>query len=125
LVELMAEDGSLWASTLLALGLCMSCLCGSALAGLLRMPARRGRMLMLLLLAAPAAGGLFWFGTEHLIVKYGTVFSAWQFLLSSDRQHYVQGARLWLHFGIALAAVGGTLGALQALSWGRWRGARE
>jgi len=125
LVELMAEDGSLWPSTMLALGLCMCCLCGSALAGLLRMPARRGRMLMLLLLAASAAAALFWFGTEHLIVKYGKVFSAWQFLLSSDRQHYVQGLSLWLHFGLALAAVSGALGALQALSWGHRRGARE
>jgi len=125
LVELMAEDGSLWASSLLVLGLYMTCLCGSALAGLLRMPARHGRMLLLLLLAAPAAAALFWFGTEHLIVKYDKVFSAWQFLLSSDRQHYVQGARLWLHFGVALAAVGGTLGVLQALSWGHRRDARE
>lgn len=37
-------------------------------------------------------------GTEPMIVKYGKVFSAMQFLLSASREHYVQGNALSLRF---------------------------
>jgi len=38
-----------------------------------------------------------------MILKYGKVFSAWQFLLSSNRNNYIDGPQLWLHFSVAFS----------------------
>jgi hypothetical protein len=46
-------------------------------------------------------------GTESAVVKYGRVFSALQFLLSTDRSVYVDGASLALRFVLAHLALSG------------------
>jgi hypothetical protein len=52
-----------------------------------------------------AAAGLTWgaltLGLESVVVKYGQVFSALQFLLSRDRSHYAAGGELVLRFTLA------------------------
>lgn len=117
LVELMSGGGSFGSSTMLALGLLCMALCASSLAGAVRLPQRRMRLLALAATAAPAAAALFWMGCEQVIVKYGKVFSAWQFLLSSNREHYATGADLWLRYGLAFGAGVGVLLVLQLLAW--------
>ncbi|HWR81592.1 MAG TPA: hypothetical protein VN303_15495, partial [Pseudomonas sp.] len=51
------------------------------------------------------------------IVKYGKVFSAWQFLLSPNREIYVSGARLYLHFALALGTFLCLWSLVQAPVW--------
>ena len=46
---------------------------------------------------------LYWLGAEHTIVKYGRVFSAFQFLLSTESEQYAQGVSLMLRYVIAFA----------------------
>lgn len=117
LVELMSGGGNFGTSTMLALAVLCMALCASSLAGAVRLPQQRARLLALAVAAAPAATALFWIGCEQVIVKYGKVFSAWQFLLSSDRGHYATGADLWLRYGLAFSAVVSVLVALQLLAW--------
>lgn len=59
-------------------------------------------------------------GTEHTIVKYGRVFSALQFLLSTDRATYVDGGVLALRFAAAHLALGLVAG-IGAIVVGAWR----
>ncbi len=65
----------------------------------------------LVLASGPLAFGCLQLGLESTVVKYGRVFSALQFLLSSDRDHYAAPAELALRFTLAwalgLALVGG------------------
>lgn len=117
LTELMAGGGSFLVSVALAGALFFTCLVASALSAAL-IDARRGTsLLMLAAVAAVAATLLYWIGTEHAIVKYGRVFSAFQFLLSTDRGHYVEGVSLTLRYATAFAMVCGGLAAIQWLSW--------
>ncbi|MEO1766685.1 VanZ family protein [Thiobacter aerophilum] len=51
--------------------------------------------------AGPVAWVLLAFGLEPTLVKYGRVFSALQFLLSTDRAHYASDGELVLRFGLA------------------------
>lgn len=122
LTELMAGDASFWASSALACAWFLSCLSASALSGAGCAPQRRGVLLGLALLAAGGAALLFWTGTEQVIVKYGRVFSAFQFLLSTDRAHYAQGDALWLRYSVAFMAVCVALAASQWVSWRRYAG---
>lgn len=122
LTELMAGDASFWASSVLAGALFLSFLCASALSAAGSSPQRRGGLLGVALLAAAGAALLFWTGTEQVIVKYGRVFSAFQFLLSPDREHYLQGDALWLRYGAAFLGVSLALAASQWVSWRRCAG---
>ena len=87
------------------------------------MAAARRRALALLVL--PLLGwGLLQAGTEPMLIKYGKAFSALQFLLSEDREHYVRGAALFARFvlahGLLLLGVCG-LAHLVWPSSGNWR----
>ncbi len=119
LVELMADNASFAAASAMAGGLWMVCVAGSALsaAGLRSVP--RLRLLGVALAASAIATALFWAGAEHFLVKYGKAFSAFQFLLSADREHYAHGLDLALRYAAALA---GAMGGLAALQWMAWRG---
>lgn len=111
LPELMLGGGTFASSTLLASGLFLFFLAAAAISNCL---ATRLRYLQTLLLSGAAlmlSIVCFWYGTEQVIVKYGKVFSAWQFVLSPNRENYVSGARLSLHF----ALVFGTFLCLWAL----------
>lgn len=74
-------------------------------------------MVGLALAASMGATLLYWLGAEHTVGKYGRVFCAFQFLLSTDREQYTQGVSLMLRYVIAFATVCGGLAAIQWLSW--------
>ena len=44
-------------------------------------------------------------GTDNYIIKYNQSFSALQFLLSSDREHYVSGLELFGRYMIVYSAM--------------------
>jgi glycopeptide antibiotics resistance protein len=119
LTELMAWDASFLASLVLATGLFLTFLAASALSAAVSAVRAHRVLLGLVLPALAGAAACYWVGAEQTIVKYGRVFSAFQFLLSTDRAHYAQGAELMMRFGVAMLTLCGGLAALQYLSW-RW-----
>ena len=58
-------------------------------------------------------------GFESFIIKYGKVFSAFQFLLSKDREHYAAPLELAMRYGIAHGALLLLAAASQAPFLGR------
>ena len=60
---------------------------------------------------------LVWLGSEAHLVKYQQVFSALQFLLSSDRRHYLDPSLLWMRFALAYCVVALGLLLLQLPFW--------
>lgn len=117
LTELVAQGGSFAATSLVALGLMAVSLSGSCLSALLAGRGSRTGLATGLLAGAVLAPLGFILGTEATIVKYDKVFSALQFLLSTDRGHYATGAALWLRLAIALVMAVLALAALQQLHW--------
>ena len=117
LTELMADHASFLSASLLALGLMLTGLSGSALSAVLSTRRQVGLLFSLVLGGALLASLCFWWGTEHTILKYGKVFSAFQFLLSTDRDHYVDGAALGVRFVAAMGLMCGGLAMMQLLSW--------
>ena len=121
LVELMGDHASFSAASAMAAGLLMACLAGTALsAAAVRGCPKRWRLLGVSVFSAGTATLLFWAGAEHLIVKYGQAFSAFQFLLSSDREHYAHGLNLALRYALAFAGVTGGLAMVQWMGWRDW-----
>lgn len=112
LTELMRGGGSFMASASLAMGIFLAGLSAAAFAALLL---GRLRALSLIVIASLLAYAAFHFGTEHYIVKYDRVFSAFQFLLSANRDSYVSGVELIGRYLIAYAAMVVVTGALFAL----------
>lgn len=118
LTELMREGGGPLASALLFTGLAGLFAAASAVAALVAGARRRGPLLLLALVAWPLATLALWQGTEPMLIKYGRAFSAAQFLLSPDREHYVGGAALLKRW----VAASGVLFVLTALlQWPGWR----
>lgn len=117
LTELMRNGGSFASSILLASGLLAFSLAGSLASRqvALRMRAVPTALAIIALLAGSAT--CLWFGTEQVIVKYGKIFSAWQFLLSSDRAHYVSGAALLVRIAVAYGIAFVTFSAIHVLLW--------
>lgn len=102
LTELLRDGGSVVASGWLALYLLVVGLAG-AIAG--RLLARRctlpwGWMTFIVAGSLPLGYGLFSAATESMIVKYGQVFSATQFLFSPDRGHYASGIHLLVRYAV-------------------------
>jgi hypothetical protein len=106
LTELMAGGGGVGASLgLLGYGALLGWTACEALAAVAE--ARPGRWLKFLLWLTVASGvgyGLARLATESTLVKYDQVFSALQFLLSTDRGHYAGGGALLLRFFVAQLA---------------------
>ena len=118
LTELMRDGGGPLASAFLFCGVYALLVFVSACVALLARAPHPGRMLVLAVLAWPAALAALWFGSEPLLIKYDRVFSAAQFLLSADRDHYAAGpALLWRY---ALACIALVLLAT-LLQWVHWR----
>lgn len=102
LTELMLGGGTFASSTLLAIGFFLLFFAGAAISNLMATRVAYLQTSVLIGFAVSIAVLCFWFGTEQMIVKYGKTFSAWQFVLSPNRESYVSGARLYLHFALAL-----------------------
>jgi len=103
LTELMSGGGT-WLSSICLLAYIV--LLGAASASLLSSLAMRsGRALAgsLVVAAISLVLGYFliWIATEAVVVKYGRVFSALQFLLSTDRSALAAGKELLLRFAVA------------------------
>jgi glycopeptide antibiotics resistance protein len=117
LTELMRDGGSFVTSSLLAAGVLFVCLGGTALGAALAIPVRRRRLLVVTLLAIPLAAGCFLGGLEPVLVKYGKVFSAAQFLLSPDREHYLQQSALLVRYALVHALVTAAIAVIQLSAW--------
>lgn len=101
LTELMRDSGTFLSSTTLAIGFLAFFTTGGALSNAIAIPTNRRSSIILVLVASLISTACFWMGSEEIIVKYGKVFSAWQFILSTDRQTYATGINLLLRFAIA------------------------
>jgi glycopeptide antibiotics resistance protein len=116
LTELMRDGGGLVASAILS---CFVILLGATGAWLARIVGTGGvtRVVVasVLVLASCALG--FWLitaGTESAIIKYGRVFSALQFLLSTNRDSYAESQAVLVRFSLIYV---GTLVALGLANW--------
>jgi len=103
LTELMANNASGAAFLALVGYLTVAATAGAAIVRAWHASSVGGRLFTLLAVVAslPLGYGLVQWGTEATIVKDGATFSAIQFLLSTDREHLVQGPQLWLRFAVA------------------------
>ncbi|MDO9284711.1 MAG: VanZ family protein [Aquabacterium sp.] len=122
LTELMRDGGSLGSSSLLFIGVLALFTAASSLSALVAGVHHARRLMVLAALSWPVAVAALWIGSEHSLFKYGRVFSAAQFLLSPNRDHYAQGPELLARF--ALACVG-LFGLAALLQWPRWRDLRR
>lgn len=117
LTELMREGGSPGTTFYLALAAVLTCLSGSIISAAAAF--RRGGVMVVTVTAgcAVAAYALYWAGTEPIILKYGKVFSALQFLLSEERSRYVSGGELLVRYGAAYAILTAAVAVLQLPAW--------
>lgn len=77
---------------------------------------------LLLILSAALGYGLAHLATEPTLMKYNKVFSALQFLLSTDRNHYAKESELLFRFGaVHVAAVIMACMSMLAVQWSRSR----
>lgn len=117
LTELMADQASFWSASLLAFALMLTCVSGSALSAAISVRRQLAALFSLAMAAALMASLCFWWGAEHTILKYGKAFSAFQFLLSTNRDHYAEGAALLARFVAAMVLMCGGLALMQWLFW--------
>ena len=119
MTELMRDGGSLGASAILGCSLILLGATGAWVARFLRIGGMFGTLAAGVLVMASCVGGflLVSAGTEGTIIKYGKVFSALQFLLSTDRSHYAGTFVLLVRFGILYIT---TVAAVAAVAWASW-----
>jgi glycopeptide antibiotics resistance protein len=84
--------------------------------------AHRSARLAGVLVSLPLSALFLHLGLAGEIDKYGQQFSALQFLLSSDRQHYAALPAIWLRYGVLHLLV---IAALASLQWPHLRAARR
>lgn len=121
LTELMAGGGG--PASALALGgwLFSLGLGGAALSWLATGPRRHALLAVLaILLSLPLGYWLFSLGTEQAVHKYDRVFSAIQFLLSTDRRHLAEGSALLFRYALALAGALCLIAITQHPFWLAW-----
>ncbi len=106
IIELLPDEGRSWRAILIPSYMFLFVSIGSACSALLVF--RLWHKFMWILIAGfisyPFGYLLMQWGTEQLIMKYGVVFSALQFLFSADRDHYVADEVLKLRFYFAHTA---------------------
>lgn len=119
LTELLADRASLAAFVWVGVALWGLALAGSALAAWAAQPARWRRLLPCLLVGAALGPWGLLNGLESAVVKYGQVFSALQFLLSAQRDAYLDGGALWARLALALVGMVLVVAVLQYPAWKR------
>jgi len=122
LTELMRDGGSLGSSCLLFIGVLALFTAASSLSALVAGLHHARRLVVLAALSWPVVVAALWLGSEPSLFKYGRVFSAAQFLLSPNREHYAQGPELLVRFALACF---GLFGMAVLLQWPRWRRLRQ
>ncbi len=111
LVELLAAPHQLAFITLCA-WLYTLFLAAAVLASPGSTPQRLARLIVLPV-SLPLAALFLHLGLADVIDKYGEQFSAMQFLLSTDRQHYATQAVVWLRYGVLHVLVIAALAFIQ------------
>lgn len=100
IIELLPDEGRSWWTMLTVFYIFLFTYIGSACSALLAL--KQWHKLIWILLAGfmsyPLGYLLMQWGTEQFIMKYGVMFSALQFLFSTDRNHYVVDEVLKLRF---------------------------
>ncbi|HOW75845.1 MAG TPA: VanZ family protein [Candidatus Competibacteraceae bacterium] len=118
LTELIRNGGDFSACALLALGMFCGFLTASALSVLTIFPVRSWKKLMVIVLtAAPLTYYFLESGSEPLVIKYDHVFSAFQFLLSTNRENYATGIELIERFTVAFMMTTALIAILQRPRW--------
>ncbi len=126
LVELLRDDGGV--AAVAGLTLCLL-IVGLTLGWLSRCFLRTaegagrwlGAALLLIAISLPVVWLLFLLATNPRLDKYGDAFSAAQFMLSPDREHYLEPAELFYRFTFGYVLVMSALGLGGALSLSRSR----
>lgn len=116
LTELLAGAGTPMAFLWVAVGLFMLALAGAQLACALGSGMRIGvvRGAIWSVASFPLTYLALHAGLEPYIIKYGQVFSAFQFVLSQDRAHYAAPMELLLRYGLAHGVLLFAIAASQA-----------
>jgi VanZ family protein len=106
LTELMAGGGSVLTSLcILAYGVLVGWITGEGVRVMASHLTRHlAKWVCMLAISAVLGYGLAFLATESILIKYDKVFSALQFLLSTDRNHYVSAPALVLRFGLVHVA---------------------
>jgi len=132
LVELMAGGGTWFSSLLLGGWLYVMFQTGTILAarGAGHWRVSLTAALVFVVLSIPLCYALLWAGTENDIYKYEKHFSAMQFMLSPDREHYLDGGSLAVRYSVVhLLAVGvicaTQLTAMKLMEFGQERQGRR
>ncbi|MDN5753547.1 MAG: hypothetical protein L0H15_09735, partial [Nitrosospira sp.] len=119
LVELIADNGSVGAFLLIGLAMAQISFGGTkAVLALIPGIGRRTRAVAWALGSGALAYLALHFGTEQVIVKYGQVFSALQFLLSSDRSHLAESGELMVRYAVLY---GFLIAAIVMVQYPLWR----
>jgi VanZ family protein len=114
IIELMAGSGTVASACWLTLFLALLTGCGSLLAARINLRRSLNPVLLVgLLISFPLGYFLVSQGTENMILKNDRLFSALQFLLSTDRQHYIQGHELMVRYFIFHAVIIGVIMSVQ------------
>ena len=103
LTELMTSGGTVFSSFLLSVFLVIVTFTASQLTFLLTGRSQNLKKIIIssCIISFPTAFFCLYSATEKTIVKYGQEFSALQFLLSPDRQHFVKTPELLIRYAIA------------------------
>ena len=117
LTELMRGGGTALSTATLALAGVSAFLPGCLLAACAAFARRSIVAAAMAVIAAASAYLLLLAGTESAIHKYGHQFSALQFLLSPDRQHYAQPGELMARLALGFVALTAAVAAMQAGAW--------
>lgn len=117
LIELMASQAAFSAASWLAMGALGICLAASSLSVLIAVPSLWRSLVPTMVVGTLVAPFAILAGLEQNVIKYEKVFSALQFLLSTDRTQYVTGAALWIRFVFVLAVLACGLALLQHVGW--------
>lgn len=120
LVELMRDNATFTSSSLLASGILFLFIGGTAIGAAIAVSSRRIYLLAITFLALPMVAGCFLAGLEPVLVKYGKVFSAAQFLLSPSREHYLPQTDLLFRFAFAYVFCTAIIAILQLRAWNIW-----
>lgn len=123
LVELLRGEGGLVSFGAVVLAAISLAFAGSTLSRLLvRAPITPWGAAWRLLAGIVSASVWLFVGLNPRLEKYGQTFSAIQFLLSPDRDHYVSGGALLLRLAVALIAGTAVIAVAQYPAWTTRRG---
>ena len=118
IVELMRDNGSILSGVCLFAYVLLIAASATVIAlNRCLLPRRRLVAWALVTIGAPLGYALLGLGLEDMLVKYGKVFSAMQFLLSSSREAYAAPLELGFRFLIAHAGIVAVGAVCQAPFW--------